>query len=197
MVIGTNPPIPGFDQNRFRELARKLDFLVVQDMFTNTETAQRADLVFPAAGWGEKEGTFINSERRIGTVKKVARAPGQALSDFNIFRSSPIIGAARSLRPTGLPRKPSFRSSRNAPAGQPCDISGIRDYRMIDECGGIQWPWPSTNRRYQRRLSARPHPSGGCSQAVNSFTRTNAPGLLWRPPGHCPNRPMRSILCCC
>ena len=42
--------------------------------------------MLPAAGWGEKEGTFINSERRIGVLKKVARAPGQALADFHIFR---------------------------------------------------------------------------------------------------------------
>ena len=46
----------------------------------------RRHLVLPAAGWGEKEGTFINSERRIGLLKKVARAPGQALADFNIFQ---------------------------------------------------------------------------------------------------------------
>ena len=50
------------------------------------DRAQRADLVLPAAGWGEKEGTFINSERRIGLVKKVSRAPGQALADFHIFQ---------------------------------------------------------------------------------------------------------------
>jgi predicted molibdopterin-dependent oxidoreductase YjgC len=53
-------------------------------MYPTTETAQRADLYLPAAGWGEKEGTLINSERRIGLVKKVRRAPGQALSDFHI-----------------------------------------------------------------------------------------------------------------
>ena len=45
-----------------------------------------ADLLLPAAGWGEKEGTFINSERRFGLIKKVRRAPGQALSDFHIFK---------------------------------------------------------------------------------------------------------------
>ena len=43
-------------------------------------------LLLPAAGWGEKEGTFVNSERRIGLVKQVSRAPGQALSDFRIFQ---------------------------------------------------------------------------------------------------------------
>ena len=55
-------------------------------MYHSTETAQLADLVLPAAAWGEKEGTFINSERRIGLIKKVRRAPGQALADFHIFK---------------------------------------------------------------------------------------------------------------
>ena len=73
-------------RREFNTIIRKLDFLVVQDMYYTTETAERAHLLLPAAGWGEKNGTFINSERRIGVLKKVARAPGQALSDFNIFK---------------------------------------------------------------------------------------------------------------
>ena len=55
-------------------------------MYATTETAQLADLVLPAAGWGEKEGVLINSERRLGLARKVMRAPGQALSDFAIFQ---------------------------------------------------------------------------------------------------------------
>src|SRR5437868_4415051 len=85
-IIATNSAHSWINQKRFHDLIDKLEFLVVQDMYASTETAQRADLVLPAAGWGEKEGTFINSERRIGLVKRVSRSPGQALSDFNIFR---------------------------------------------------------------------------------------------------------------
>jgi predicted molibdopterin-dependent oxidoreductase YjgC len=48
---------------------KNLDFLVVQDMYHTTETARRPDLVLPAAGWEEKDGTLINSERRIGLLK--------------------------------------------------------------------------------------------------------------------------------
>src|SRR6185295_2885197 len=70
----------------FHEVVKRLDVLVVQDMYEDTETASLADIVLPAAGWGEKEGTFINSERRIGVIKRVCRAPGQALADFHIFR---------------------------------------------------------------------------------------------------------------
>jgi assimilatory nitrate reductase catalytic subunit len=81
-VIATNSSHSWIHQDDFNNVVRKLDFLVVQDMYPTTETAQRADLYFPAAGWGEKEGTLINSERRIGLVKKVRRAPGRGTFRF-------------------------------------------------------------------------------------------------------------------
>src|SRR5207247_3902766 len=85
-VIATNPAHSWINQNVLRDVLGRLEFLVVQDMYHTTETAQLADLLLPAAGWGEKDGTFINSERRIGLAKRVARAPGQALADFSIFQ---------------------------------------------------------------------------------------------------------------
>ena len=141
-VIGTNPAHSWINQNMLRDILGRLDFLVVQDMYHSTETAQRAHLVLPAAGWGEKEGTFINSERRIGLIKKVARAPGQALADFNIFQliaESWGCGAmfARWNGPEAV-----FRSLQQVSRGQPCDISGIQGYRMLEEAGGVQWPFP-------------------------------------------------------
>src|SRR5690606_6648640 len=60
-VIATNTAHSWIHQSEARELLSQLDFLVVQDMYHTTETAAQADLVLPAAGWGEKEGTFINS----------------------------------------------------------------------------------------------------------------------------------------
>ncbi|MFT7538403.1 MAG: anaerobic selenocysteine-containing dehydrogenase, partial [Lysobacterales bacterium] len=77
-VIATNPAHSWINQNEFHDVIKNLDFLVVQDMYHTTETAQVADLILPAAGWGEKEGTFINSERRFGLLKRVAQAPGEA-----------------------------------------------------------------------------------------------------------------------
>src|SRR5581483_9530546 len=75
-IVATNSSHSWINQNSLRELLGKLEFLVVQDMYHTTETAQCADLVLPAAAWAEKDGTFINSERRFGLVKKVSRAPG-------------------------------------------------------------------------------------------------------------------------
>src|SRR4051812_3947061 len=65
-VIATNTAHSWIDQDHVREALGRLEFLVVQDMYATTETAQLAHLVLPAVGWGEKEGTFINSERRVG-----------------------------------------------------------------------------------------------------------------------------------
>jgi len=95
----------------------------------------------PAAGWGEKDGTFINSERRVGLIKKVAKAPGQALADFSIFKLvARYWGCAEMFQKWPDPASV-FATLKELSRGQPCDISGIRDYQMLDGCGGIQWPY--------------------------------------------------------
>jgi anaerobic selenocysteine-containing dehydrogenase len=142
-VVATNPAHSWINQNTLKDILGRLDFLVVQDMYRTTETAQLADLVLPAAAWGEKEGTFINSERRIGTIKKVARAPGQALSDFAIFRLiAEYWGCGSLVRRWDSPAA-AFEMLKELSRGRPCDITGIADYKMLDEHGGIQWPLPA------------------------------------------------------
>ena len=164
-VVSTNPAHSWINQNTCREILDRLDFLVVQDMYHTTETAKLADLVLPAAGWGEKEGTFINSERRIGLLKKVARAPGHALSDFSIFRLIAHYWGCEELFAKWQEPEDVFRTLQELTRDQPCDISGIRDYQMIDERGGIQWPYPEegADDAQQRRLFADGkffHPDG-------------------------------------
>jgi len=140
-VVGTNTSHSWIDSTRANSTLDKLEFLVVQDMFASTETAQRADLVLPAAGWGEKEGTFINSERRFGHIKKVARAPGSALSDFNIFRLVAEYWGCAGMFSEWTSPQAVFQILKRLSAGKPCDITGIEDYRHLDAIGGIQWPW--------------------------------------------------------
>ncbi len=153
-VIATNPAHSWINQHQLLDIFGRLEFLVVQDMYHSTETAQLADLVLPAAAWGEKEGTFINSERRIGLVKKVARAPGQALADFSIFRLiAEYWGCGEMFREWTSPEAV-FQITKELSRGQPCDFGGIENYRVLDEQGGIQWPYPSDDppREPQRRL---------------------------------------------
>ncbi|MGH7953085.1 MAG: molybdopterin oxidoreductase family protein [Limisphaerales bacterium] len=139
-IMATNSSHSWIDQNNFNRLADKLEFLVVQDLYPTTDTARRAHLFLPAAGWGEKEGTLINSERRIGLVKKVRRAPGQALSDFNIFKLiAEFWGCGEMFRKWSSPEA-TFQLMKEISRGQPCDITGIRDYKHLDDEGGIQWP---------------------------------------------------------
>jgi assimilatory nitrate reductase catalytic subunit len=145
-VIATNSSHSWIQQRRFNELLGRLEFLVVQDLYTTTETAQRADLLLPAAGWAEKEGTFINSERRLGLEKRIRRAPGQALSDFHIFRLvAEAWGCADLLQEWRTPEAV-FELLKRLSRGRPCDITGIDGYRAIDALGGIQWPFSQAMR---------------------------------------------------
>jgi assimilatory nitrate reductase catalytic subunit len=142
-VIATNPLHSWINQLQCRDILDRLEFLVVQDMYSTTETAREADLVLPAAAWGEKDGTFINSERRFGLMKKVVPAPGQALADFQIFRLIAHYWGCEDLFRDWTSSEAAFQILKRLSAGQPCDFTGIRDYRHIDEAGGIQWPYRS------------------------------------------------------
>ncbi len=143
-VVATNGAHSWTNRGRFKELMKKLDFLVVQDLYTTTETAQLADLVLPAAGWAEKDGTFINSERRIGLVKKLSPAPGQALADFSIFRLLANTWGCGDWIDRWSSPEAAFEILKDLSAGQPCDITGIGSYKRIDERGGTQWPVPES-----------------------------------------------------
>jgi anaerobic selenocysteine-containing dehydrogenase len=153
-VIATNTAHSWINQSDLHDLLDRLEFLVVQDLYTTTETARRADLVLPAAGWGEKEGTFINSERRIGVIKRVAKAPGQALADFFIFKLIADAWGCGQLFDEWSSPEAVFGILRRLSRGQPYDLTGITGYAMIDALGGVQWPFPegSVGMDTQRRL---------------------------------------------
>ena len=140
-VIATNPAHSWIGQREVRETLEMLDVLVVQDLYPTSETARLADIVLPAAGWGEKQGTFINSERRIGLVKKVMHAPGRALADFHIFRLVAEAWGCGDLVARWKTPADVFDSLRELSRGTPCDFSGIDGYEMIEREGGIQWPF--------------------------------------------------------
>ncbi len=154
--LATNPGHSWIDKNTFFERIHKLDFVVVQDLYVTTETARFADLLLPAAGSGEKYGTFINSERRIGIVDKVKDPPGEAKSDFDIFKGIAEAWGVGEMFADWNSAEDVFHFLTRISAGRPCDISGITGYDMIRERGGIQWPYPKRNpdSRQHRRLFA-------------------------------------------
>ncbi|WP_442485009.1 molybdopterin oxidoreductase family protein [Aeoliella sp. SH292] len=153
-IVCTNTAHSWIHQSETRELLSQLDFLVVQDMYHTTETAQLADLVLPAAGWGEKEGTFINSERRYGVVKRVRRPPGESLPDFSIFRLVAEYWGCGDMFAEWTSPEAAFEILKRLSQGRPCDITGIDDYAALDHAGGAQWPCtePVATVVQQRRL---------------------------------------------
>jgi formate dehydrogenase major subunit/formate dehydrogenase alpha subunit len=82
-IIGENPLVSDADLNHCEKSLRKLDFLVVQDIFL-TETAKLAHVVLPSACFAEKDGTFANTERRVQRVRKAVEPPGEAREDWKI-----------------------------------------------------------------------------------------------------------------
>jgi anaerobic selenocysteine-containing dehydrogenase len=165
-VVATNTAHSWINQADAQELLKRLEFLVVQDMYSTTETAQHAHLLLPAAGWGEKEGTFINSERRIGLLKKVARAPGEALADFYIVKLLAQAWGVGDLFRRWADPESTFQLLKELSRGRPCDITGVEDYAMLDSSRGIQWPLRTGEKvvpQSQRRLFADGkfyHPDG-------------------------------------
>lgn len=153
-VIATNSAHSWINQTDCHALLDRLDFLVVQDLYADTETAARADLVLPAAGWGEKDGTFINSERRIGTIKRVLPPPGEARADFAIFRAVAEHWGCSEMFARWESPEAVFAILRELSAGTPCDVTGIDGYEALDAAGGVQWPYPAgaAPRARERRL---------------------------------------------
>ena len=142
-VIATNPVVSFPNLGVMQQSLESLDFLVVQDGFHPTPTTEVADLVLPAAIWGEKEGTYTNSERRVSKVNRAVPPPGEARTDFDIFLDlAKKVGCNDELFPGWTQPKDAFEEWKRVSAGRLCDYSGL-DYELIERHGGIQWPYPA------------------------------------------------------
>ena len=145
-IACTNPAQSLPDQVAVRAALQTCPFVVLQEAFHTTETAAFADLLLPAASWGEKEGTVTNSERRISHVRKAVVAPGEARSDWAI-----TVDFAQRLEKHLRPGMPSlfafdhpaqlFDEFKYLTRGRDLDLSGI-SHALIDRLGPQQWPFP-------------------------------------------------------
>jgi anaerobic selenocysteine-containing dehydrogenase len=167
-VTGTNPAVSLPELHRIRSiLSQERLFLVVQDIFLS-ETAQLADVVLPAATWGEKTGTFTNVDRTVHLSEKAVEPPGEARADLDI-----LIDFAHRL---GLQDKDgaplvtwrdaegAFEGWKECSRGRPCDYSGL-SYAKLRGGSGIQWPCTDE------------HPDG--------TERLYADGQFWAQPDYC------------
>jgi anaerobic selenocysteine-containing dehydrogenase len=142
-ILGTNPLVSFPNVDVLKHALGNLDFLVVQDGFHPTPTTELADLVLPAAIWGEKEGTYTNSERRVSKVNAAVAPPGEARSDFEIFLAlAEKLGCRDELFPGWKSPTDAFSEWTHVSAGRLCDYSGMT-YAEIEKYRGIQWPYPA------------------------------------------------------
>ncbi|WP_027935752.1 molybdopterin oxidoreductase family protein [Amycolatopsis sp. ATCC 39116] len=166
-VSATNPAVSLPDLARIRSiLSQDRLFLVVQDAF-RTETAELADVVLPAAMWGEKTGVFTNADRTVHLSEKAVDPPGQARPDLDIF-----LDYARRMDfrdRDGQPFPPwhdaesAFEAWQRASAGRPCDYTGLSYGKLRERA--IQWPCDAE------------HPDG--------TERLYADGKFFAQPGYC------------
>jgi assimilatory nitrate reductase catalytic subunit len=140
-VIATNPIVSFPNVEVLQQAFENLEFLVVQDGFHPTPTTEIADLVLPAAIWGEKEGTYTNSERRVSKVNEAVKPPGEARSDFDIFLAvAEKLGVRERLFPGWSRPRDAFEEWRRVSKGRLCDYSGL-SYELLDRHHAVQWPF--------------------------------------------------------
>ncbi|MFC3898459.1 molybdopterin oxidoreductase family protein [Lentzea rhizosphaerae] len=141
-ISATNPAVSLPELSRIREILREEDlFVVAQDAF-RTETTELADVVLPAALWGEKQGTFTNLSRVVHLSEQAVEPPGEARSDLDIFLDyayrmgfqnrdgDPLI--------TWKDAEGAFDAWRECSRGRPCDYSEL-SYERLRGGSGIPW----------------------------------------------------------
>jgi formate dehydrogenase major subunit len=141
-ILLTNPT-----GDRTRRALSQLDLVIVQDLFLNETAREYATVFLPAASSFEKDGTFMNAERRVQRVRAAIAPRGQARPDWRI-----VCDVAAAMGHEGSFH---FQSAleiwdevrRVWPAG-----AGLSYERL--EHGGIQWPCPSDDHPGTRRLHA-------------------------------------------
>ncbi|HEY6337519.1 MAG TPA: molybdopterin-dependent oxidoreductase [Candidatus Sulfotelmatobacter sp.] len=141
-IVATNPIVSFPNLDVLKQGLETLDFLVVQDGFHPTPTTELAHLVLPAAIWGEKEGTYTNSERRVSKVNRTVDPAGEAKSDFDIFLAlAQKLNCREELFPGWSCPEDAFEEWKSVSKGRLCDYSGLT-YELIEQHNGIQWPFP-------------------------------------------------------
>ncbi len=135
-IMGENPVVTDPNQHHTIEALQKMEFVVVQDIF-ETETTPYADVILPAASLFEKDGTVVNSDRRVLRLRRAIDAPGEARQDWEI-----VIEIANrmgfDLGRYDSPKEIFDEIAKAAP------IFGGINYQRIEK-HGIQWPCPDVN----------------------------------------------------
>ena len=164
-VTGENPLLSEPDLHHAEEAFKKLEFLVVQDIFMH-ETAEIADVVLPATSFAEKDGTFTNSERRVQRVRKAVEPVGDSRPDWEIICD--LAGRLSERLDLDFENEFAFEHPSeiwDEMAGLTPIVAGI-SYERLDKEGGIQWPCPEPDHPGTRYLYESDFPRGPVAKFV-------------------------------
>lgn len=182
-IVCTNPAQSLPDQNLVREALENAEFVVVQDAYANTATAQYADVFLPATTWAEKEGTVTNSERRISRVRAALPAYAECKNDWEI-----ALGIAKLLEQKIASRvrvlgtslfnykcpEDIWNEHRESTRGRDLDITGL-SYQQLEQFGSQQWPYPTGAQEGKKRLyedGVFCHPNGRARFIAHAYKAT-------------------------
>jgi len=139
-VIATNPRHSWANNETFKTAMDKLELLIVQELYDDTDTSADCDVFFPVVSMLKKEGTIINTERRLSAIRPVLPRAENELTDFEvIYGLGKALGMGELLDNWQTP-KDVFELMKKCSKGMPCDITGV-DYDGLVDSKGIQWPF--------------------------------------------------------
>ncbi len=159
-IMGTNPVVSLPAADRVRAALRDCEFVVVSECVRASDTADCADVLLPAAAWGEKSGTVTNSERRISRQRAFLRLPGEARPDWWIVsRVAQRLGFSRAFAydgPAEIFREHARLSGYENDGSRCFDISALAtlDAAAYDALTPVQWPVTGTAPHGTARLFA-------------------------------------------
>ncbi|TGV00658.1 nitrate reductase [Flavivirga rizhaonensis] len=148
-IACTNPLVSLPNIHQIERAMKKAKFVVVQDISHKSDTVDYADLVLPAAGWLEKEGTMTNSERRISYLPKEIDSPGEARPDVEIFCDFAQRMGFRGFNYSNTSEI--YDEYASMTKGTNIDVSFLNYDRLKNE-GTFQWPVPEYRHQGTPRL---------------------------------------------
>jgi predicted molibdopterin-dependent oxidoreductase YjgC len=167
-IVGENPMLSDPDINHVREALQTLELLVVNDIFLS-ETAELAHIVFPAASFAEKDGTYTNTERRVQRIRKAIEPVGNSKPDWWI-----VSEVAKRMNARGFEFANASEILDEIASISP--IYGGMSFSRIHDIG-LQWPCPNKDHPGTKFLHEGKFSRGlGCFQA-----------LEFRPPAELPD----------
>lgn len=139
-IVCTNPRHSWTNNETFKEAMKKLELFVVQDIYGDTDSSKDCDVYLPAVPGIKKEGTYINTERRISAMRPVLQKSKDERSDYEIiYGIGKALGMGSLLDKWKTPRH-AFNLMKECSRNMPCDMTGV-SYDELVNSKGIQWPF--------------------------------------------------------